>query len=260
MASAPLTNLREAAAPFAAADQSVRILSVSEATAPHFHAQWQALATQAAEPNPFFEPWFLLPSIRLFGQEAKLAAFAVLHEGVLIGLMPLDRSKRYYKYPIPHFAGWTHANMFCGAPLVAKGFERAFWLALLDYCDTHIGTELFLHLPALPIDGPLASALAKVVSEQGRKAAKVESHERAFLQSEMTSGDYFAASLSTKKRKELRRQQRRFGRIGKCELCPGNRRNRNRPMGAGISRAGTRGMEGTARLCIGRRYRHPRAV
>lgn len=219
MATRPLTQLRELTHQHSQSGQSVRLHSISEACAPHFHAQWQALANQASEPNPFFEPWFLLPSLQQFGLDANVSLFCVLHEGVLVGLMPLERSKRYYKYPIPHFVGWNHANMFCGAPLVAKGFEQQFWAALLDHCDQTSGTELFLHLPSLPTHGPLARTLAHTAAEQGRKSAVVQSHDRAFLHSDLTSEDYFAGSLSTKKRKELRRQHRRLAELGELSFA-----------------------------------------
>ena len=32
-------------------------------------AAWQALALRAAEPNPFFEPWYLMPALRAHGYE-----------------------------------------------------------------------------------------------------------------------------------------------------------------------------------------------
>ena len=41
--------------------------------------EWQALAEKAAEPNPFYEPWMLLPALRSFARPGcvqVLLAFA----------------------------------------------------------------------------------------------------------------------------------------------------------------------------------------
>lgn len=219
----PLTDFREAeteaetgAAPMAidAVGQSVRLLSTDDAADPNFRAQWQELADGPSEPNPFFEPWFLLPSLEHFGQAGKTQIFALFEGAVLTGLMPLTARNNYYQYPIPNQAAWMHDNMFCGAPLVAKGHEADFWRALTGHLDREPRTALFFHLPALPADGILAASLAQVLALEGRTAAIVHSHERALLASDLTSEDYFNASLSTKKRKELRRQHRRLDELG----------------------------------------------
>ena len=65
----------------------VRLLSPAEAAAPEFVEAWTALAQDAAEPNPFFEPWFLLPSLAQFAQGRRCL---VLAQGEA-GQRPADR-------------------------------------------------------------------------------------------------------------------------------------------------------------------------
>jgi len=168
------------------------------------HAEWDALVARAAEPNPFAERWCLEAGLNAFDPEVSLAALTV--EGTLAGLMPLARSWRYEQYPIPHIGNWSHANAFCGAPLVAAGHEHVFWRELLAWTDRNAGAALFLHLEQMPADGPLDAALRDVCAAKGRAAAVVHRTERALLTSELSPQEYFDASLSGKKRKELRRQ------------------------------------------------------
>lgn len=249
MASVPLTDTQDLELSASASGHSSRLFSSQEAAEPAFRIAWDALVNAAAEPNPFFEPWFLLPSIEHFGAPDERIIFGYFHQGVLAGLMPLAKRTRYYQHPLPNISGWEHANMFCGAPLVAKGHEQAFWRALFDHCDDKAGFALFLHLPSLPADGPLARALADVAQEQNRMGAIVQSHERAFLASDHSSEEYFNASLSTKKRKELRRQQRRLGEMGELTFS----RNSD-AAGAGewadefiaLEQAGWKGEQGSA--------------
>lgn len=39
----------------------LRLISSEALAEPAFVNEWQRLTHNAAEPNPFFEPWFLLP-------------------------------------------------------------------------------------------------------------------------------------------------------------------------------------------------------
>ncbi len=175
------------------------------------------LASWASEPNPFYESWFLLPVLEQFDPQGSVMIFTLEANGGLVGLMPLHRDRKYYGYPLPNIRGWTHDNCFLGAPLVARGFEKAFWEHLLAWADRTPRLSLFLHLVHMPTEGPLHAALAETVAAQDRPAAKVMHEERAMLASSLGPEEYYANALSTKKRKELRRQHRRLGELGKLE-------------------------------------------
>lgn len=176
--------------------------------------EWDALAGRASEPNPFLESWYLVPSLRHLARPREVALLRFELNGQLAGLLPVTRRNSYYRWPIPHLSGWLHPNSFCGTPLVARGAEAAFWRAVLEWADRHAGSALFLHLAALPATGPVHAALARVAAEQRRELAVVHEEERAMLQSGLTPDAYLAASLSGKKRKELRRQSKRLEELG----------------------------------------------
>ena len=175
---------------------------------------WDALAQSAAEPNPFFESWYLLPSLRALDPHGSVRLAILELEGQLLGLIPLRWEPYYYGKPMPHWRAWCHDNAFLGQPLVARGFEQLFWHALLGWADSHATAALFLHLPQLCTAGPLDGALKAELAEHGRAAATVLSGERAMLATQLAPDAYLDASLSTKKRKELRRQHRRLGEEG----------------------------------------------
>lgn len=177
-------------------------------------AQWDALAQWASSPNPFHESWYLLPALEAFDPQETVGLLRIEAGGILAGLMPLKREARYYRHRLPQWSNWTHANCFLGAPLVAHSLEKPVWRALLDWADAHAGKALFLHLAHLPLDGVLYAALRDVLAEQGRPAALVRSEERAMLQSLLSPEAYLDAALTGKKRKELRRQHRRFAEEG----------------------------------------------
>lgn len=175
---------------------------------------WAALAACVAEPNPFLEDWYLLPALEALDPANAVHMLRFEADGELAGLLPVVRAPRYFRWPLPHWSAWHHPNAFLGAPLVAAGLEKPFWRALLDWADRNAGKALFLHLPALSLEGPLARALDAVLREQGRAAGLVQREERAMLASDLSSEAYLAASMTGKKRKELRRQQARLSELG----------------------------------------------
>lgn len=200
-------------------DAGMRLLTIADIDQPAFIAAWQRLAAQAAEPNPFFEPWFLIPSLRQWGAgervvDDQVTVGAWYHDGRLSGLMPTVRTSAYYGHTIAHAKGWLHPNAFCGVPLIAAGHEDAFWRALLAHIDLMARRALFLHLPLLPADGPVSAALDRVLTASGRAHYTVAEENRAMLAGDASAADYYEAAMSAKKRKELRRQHNRLAEEG----------------------------------------------
>ncbi|MEM1051207.1 MAG: GNAT family N-acetyltransferase [Pseudomonadota bacterium] len=183
-----------------------------------FIADWKDLSSRTAEPNPFFEEWFAMPSLEQFANPEDCTLAAYWTGGRLAGVLPLVRSSNYYGHTVPHISTWLHDNAFCGAPLVAEGSEKSFWRALLAQLDNAPGPALFLHLPALPQRGALNQALENVLGELGRPTAIVERTERAMLASSLSAADYLSSAMSAKKRKELRRQRKRLSEMGELTV------------------------------------------
>lgn len=215
-------------------------------------AGWDALAAHAAEPNPFAERWFLAPGLAAFDPAGEVLLGTYTAAGRTLGVIPLARARSYAGYPIPHLGNWLHANAFCGAPLVAAGHEHAFWHALLGWADRHAGAALFLHLEGLPANGPLYAALRDVCTGERRAAAVVHRYERALLRSDASPQEYFDASMSGKKRKELRRQFNRLSEEGELAF---ERRDDAEGLDAWVAAflaleaRGWKGEEGSALAC-----------
>ena len=174
--------------------------------------RWQALANGASTPNPFFEPWYLLPALEAFDPKGTGRLLSVEIGGELVGLMPITTPRRYARWPIPHLSTWLHPNAFLGAPLVRAGCELPFWKAVTGWADANAGEShaMFLHLAAMPLEQPLTQALFDFAGGDGRRAALVMREERALLHSPLSPELYLERALPGKKRKELRRQHARL--------------------------------------------------
>ena len=179
---------------------------------------WHLLATSAASPNPFYERWFLLPSLEAFDPDGDIALALLIDGGQLCGLMPVQRSSAYHGRRIPHLAAWMHPNMFCGVPLVIAGYEAKFWTACLDHFDTEAGGSLFFHLCQVSPDDPVIRNLRQVCDRANRPLRTAYAAERALLESTQSPERYLACSMTTKARKELRRQRKRVSESGSLSV------------------------------------------
>lgn len=175
---------------------------------------WNDLATQAAEPNPFSESWFLRPALEQFDPANNAQFFTLWDSDQLCGLMPISAQSKYGRWPMPHVQNWLHHNAFLGTPLVRAGYEGIFWRAYLAQLDNDPGQGLFAHLHCLTIGGALAAALEQVCADQKRRCALVQRTERAFLERGLSPEAYLENAVRAKKRKELRRQKNRLSEEG----------------------------------------------
>ena len=205
-------------APLEGWSDGMHALPASHITRSAFITALEDLTNRAAEPNPFFEEWFLSASHPNLPEARKPELFAYIVAGELVGLAPLEHSTRYYGYPIPHFGTALHDNSFCGAPLIAAGHEVDFWRTLFTALDTRTGAALMLHLPMIPAGGAVGEALREALHEQDRASAIVDTYERAMLDSELSPNEYLEVSMSAKKRKELRRQHKRLSEEGQLSF------------------------------------------
>lgn len=213
---------------------------------------WDRLALRASEPNPFFESWYLLPSLRHLPDTDAVTILRYEQDGELAGLLPVVRASRYYRWPVPQIAGWLHANCFCGVPLVARGAEVGFWQAVLRWADASPGAALFMHFRGMVMGGPLHAALEAVAAREARQVEIVHAEARAMLASDLSPGAYLDAALSGKKRKELRRQANRLAEEGALAF---ERRTDGADVEAWcadflrLERAGWKGEAGSALAC-----------
>ncbi len=197
-------------APTVLPNGELRLLTCEEIAEPAFVAAWERLAMHACEPNPFFEPWYLVPSLRQMDAGGRVQVMAWFQQGRLAGILPMLRSTDYYGRPLPHARGWLHPNAFCGVPLIAAGHEEDFWRDLLAHLDRRAQQALLLHLPLLPEDGPANAALDRVLEGTARAHYAAAQESRALLTGKTSAEAYLAAAMSAKKRKELRRQHNRL--------------------------------------------------
>lgn len=203
-------------------DADYRVVSARNGDALAEHAvAWQQLAEQALEPNPFYEPWMLIPAWRAFGQAGHVHFVFVYRHGAdnsaprLCGFFPLER--RRFK-TIPILGMWQHLHCFLGTPLVLPDETAACLDALRRWARRDpVGAPL-LELSGVAGDGPFAHALGAWIRDRSVRSFVVDSHTRAFWQARADAESYMQAALSSGGRQDFRRKRKRLGQTGRLEM------------------------------------------
>jgi CelD/BcsL family acetyltransferase involved in cellulose biosynthesis len=170
---------------------------------------WRALAACALEPNVFYEPAFALAAQPALGRDVG-AGLVWSRETPprLLGFFPARIERHRWGVRLPVLVGWTHAYGPLGTPLIDRQAGDAVMGAWFDHLATHAQLPKLVLLPYLP-EGPVALAIAAAVARRGWSASFAR-HRRALLEPKGDHARYLEHSIASKKRKELRRQQRRL--------------------------------------------------
>ncbi|RVT41681.1 GNAT family N-acetyltransferase [Sphingobium algorifonticola] len=180
-------------------------------------ARWATLAEAAAEPNAFYAPDMLRAAIDHLRGNADVRILEAFDGPYLIGLMPVTAMRAHGRLPVANIANWMHDQCFFGAPIVARGRERAAWTAFLAQLDQADWAPGFLHMRGLDAAGANAAALEAVCAAQRRPVREIGRYDRALLRSDLSAEAYWEANVRAKTRKEIRRLQNRLADMGRIE-------------------------------------------
>lgn len=168
---------------------------------------WSDLGARALEPNPFFEPDFVVPAALHQANGAQIRLLIVEDDGRFVACLPFLFTNRW-KLPYPLVSSNVRRMHSLGTPLIDRTSGVSAAVALLsglaEQRRLHRGRVLFLC--ALAADGPVAK-LVRAAAEQLRFPLRTyDSYERGFLR-RRPDGNYDALHGS-KSMYNLRRQRR----------------------------------------------------
>jgi CelD/BcsL family acetyltransferase involved in cellulose biosynthesis len=183
---------------------------------------WEDLARDALEPNPFYEPWMLMPALRGLATDKDLSVVLVLTidqgEPLLCGVFPLEKHSRYKGLPVAAFSLWRHIYCALCTPLIRRGYERECLNAFLDWLDEERGCSL-MDFNLVSGEGPFHELLHECLAARGQSSLVSESYGRAILRPRENADLYLRAALRRDHRKDCRRKTRRLAELGKLEFA-----------------------------------------
>jgi CelD/BcsL family acetyltransferase involved in cellulose biosynthesis len=171
---------------------------------------WEALAEEAAEPNPFYEPWMLLPALEAYGPGEGFQCVLVWENGTLAGLFPMQLERRFHGLPLRVLRSWRHRNMLlCCAPLVHARHAAKCVSALLKS-----PLAPAIEFEWLPADGAVYAALIESALADGLPWVVTDAYARALLLRDRDPRERFNSNMKN----NLRRWQARLSSHG--EVTP----------------------------------------
>ena len=168
---------------------------------------WDELAAATLEPNPFYESWMLRPAIEFLADGCEIELVTVWADGKLGALLPMQRQRRYKRFPVGTLRSWRHRHCMLCTPLVRAEGAAAHLAALAAWFR---GAASVVELDYLPADGPVYRLLAGLLPA----AVAWEGYERALFRRAKDADTYIATAVSRQDRQEVRRRERRLAESG----------------------------------------------
>ncbi len=174
-------------------------------------AQWRDLAARAVEPNPYFEPEYVLPLARGLGDEGAVGLLVIRDSGGWRACLPVHAA-RWHRIPLRSLSTWRGHVLYglLGTPLLAPERVREDLAALVDGLPAADRRAVFSGLEWVDTAGPVAEALAEILESRRPRPVLFERFERAVVR-RRPQPTYVEETLSSKHRRELRRQRRKLG-------------------------------------------------
>lgn len=173
--------------------------------------RWRELSARAIEPNPFFDPDYVLPLARGLGLSAELGLLVVPDGEGWMACMPVQRSRGWHRIPATGLTSWRGHPLYglLGTPLVAAETAEASLAALVE-AAARLTPAAFAAFEWVGCDGPLWDLITPALERHSPDPVPFERFERAVLK-RRGRPTYLEETLSSKRRRELRRQMRQLG-------------------------------------------------
>lgn len=176
--------------------------------------QWQALADRATEPNPFYEPWALIPAFRHLGRgERPRVAFVwrSVDRSELVGVFPFAGRRGFHHAPVGYAGLWRHVHCFLATPLIARGVECEVWRAFLR---TMARRSILFDVGGMSGDGPVRQGLDAALAEDNLRFEDGPVLRRPLFDPQVPAEQYLERVLKTKRRRQFDKKRQSLGGAG----------------------------------------------
>lgn len=216
----------------------VTLFAVSELTEPHLEA-WRSLAERSVEPNPCFEPAFLLPALEHLDPERAVRLLVITEGAAMRFCLPVVPGTRWKRLPVTTLASWHHAYSVLGTPLVDRDHVGPALERFVSYVTRDAGHPRMSVLEWVGA-GPVTEALAEFC-----EPIVYASFERPVL-CRRADGEYLQV-LSRHRRKDFARKRRQLDEaLGAVHVVDRADQDDARERFLDLEQSGWKGAAGTA--------------
>jgi len=173
--------------------------------------EWQTLAERAVEPNPFYEPWALVPALRYLAGRDRPRVLFVWVDGTrreLVGVVPIARRWGFHRVPVRYLGLWRHIHCFLATPLMAPGAEGAVWRETVRFVAER--SHLF-DVGGIAADGRVAAAFERVLAADSIRFDDSGTIRRPLLEPRGSPAAYLESVVKSKRRRQFERKRELLG-------------------------------------------------
>ena len=190
----------------------------SQGSVRRLEEQWLDLASQAIEPNVFYESFHLVPALERLAGGCEIDIVCVFlntggNQKKLIGLLPIEHLRSVRGLPIKAVRVWAHSYFCLSTPLIHEEWPREAWGAILDW-SRGVGAAV-IEFPVLLAEGDSYKSMIDVLRDRTLLSFPIDHFTRAFLSDGARVG---VPGISASTRNQLARKRRRLEEMGQLEF------------------------------------------
>jgi len=209
---------------------------------------WGQLAERATEPNPFFEPGFVVPAAESLDAATP---YLLVHEcnGAWVACVPVGATRLLGKRMA--LSTWKHPYSYVGTPLVDRDRIADFAQALAGRLEGRRHGRFITLRRA--VDGKVIQALRAAVHESSAIDVIAEQSEERAAVKRREDTDLHQIELKPRRRRELQRRRERLAEALDSELVVSDRSADPTAVDAflELEASGWKGQAGTAMAACG---------
>ena len=187
-------------------------------------AAWDDLAVHAIEPNPFMESFLFLPSLKNYGAGKDFLFLLVYRTNpaangtpMLCGFFPLWRRRTFKGLPVGCLQLWQYEHCLLSTPLIRRDQGPETWQSILDWLATDPESCPLIELPIFPAEGPVCQHLVDEIRRRSLLTFQSDCFTRPLLRRRESGEAYLQEALSSNRRRDYKRKEKRFAELGKLE-------------------------------------------
>lgn len=187
-----------------------------------FARELQELASQAIEPNVFYEPWMIRSAIQWLASDSNLR-FVLVFRGNncspsetnhLVGFFPLEIRRRYKHLPVTIARLWRHKHCHLCVPLLRQDEGREALSAFFDWILADAQLCDILEFGQIPGVGQFLELLVEVLGDRHLTNIVDIRHVRPLILRAASAEAYLSSAISSSHRKDTDKKERRLRRLG----------------------------------------------
>jgi len=180
--------------------------------------EWEDLSRNALDENPYFSPAYMLALLDNLECSSNIRALAVYQNAILVGFLPFIADRWHWLGASSVNRAWVNPYITLTIPLVARNRAHEIVETLITAMNEQGANGSFWLFDNFNLNGPVGKLFAEILKDKNLPSKTFDEFERATLDQGSTFDQHMIDHVSKKRRRNLKRNRRRLGELGKLEM------------------------------------------